>query len=141
MNFLLVAIPVIIVVVGLIFVVVMFSDSNRHLKNMDTASQLELERKKEEALEKVRKLKERGFVPVEEPKNENLSQEDLNSKVNNQAEEIEKLKAELEKLKKNSKSKNISAVVSEKNLKLNFSKDSLVRGLITKEYLQKKNKR
>lgn len=141
MNFLLVAIPVIIVVVGLIFVVVMFSDSNRHLKNMDTASQLELERKKEEALEKVRKLKERGFVPVEEPESENLSQEDLNSKVNNQAEEIEKLKAELEELKKNSKSKNISAVVSEKNLKLNFSKDSLVRGLITKEYLQKKNKR
>lgn len=141
MDFLLVAVPVIILVVGIIFAIVMLSDSNRHVKNMDTASQLELERNKEAALEEIRKIKARGFVPEDCLEKEVSAQDDLSAKVNTQAEEIEKLRTELEKLKKNSKNNNASIVTSEKESKLNFSKENLVRGLITKEYLQKKNRR
>ncbi|MBF0710264.1 MULTISPECIES: hypothetical protein [unclassified Gemella] len=135
MNFLFVAIPVIVVLVGLIFVIVMFSDSNKHVNNMDTARQLELERNKEAALEEVRKLKNREFT-LEENSNE---MDDLNSKVNTQAEEIEKLRAELEELRKNSQKKEISNIVENKSI-LNFSKTNIVKGLITKEYLEKKGR-
>lgn len=141
MDFLFVAIPVIVVVVGLTFVVVMFSDSNRHVKNMDTASQLELERKREEALEEIRKIKARGFLPEEEsPEKSDNTKDDLNTKVNAQADEIEKLRAELEELKKNNRAQE-SYKLTEKNNILNFSKENIVRGLIAKEYLPKKDRR
>lgn len=141
MEFLFVAIPVIVVVVGLTFAVVMFSDSNRHVKNMDTASQLELERKREEALEEIRKIKARGFVPEEEsPEKSDNTKDDLNTKVNAQADEIEKLRAELEELKKNNRAQE-SYKLTEKNNLLNFSKENIVRGLIAKEYLPKKDRR
>lgn len=141
MDFLFVAIPVIVVVVGLTFAIVMFSDSNRHVKNMDTASQLELERKREEALEEIRKIKARGFVPEEEsPEKSDNTKDDLNTKVNAQADEIEKLRAELEELKKNNRAQE-SYKLTEKNNILNFSKENIVRGLIAKEYLPKKDRR
>ncbi|MDO4814521.1 MAG: hypothetical protein Q3988_05425 [Gemella sp.] len=141
MNFLFVAIPVIVAVVGITFVIVMLGDSNKHVKNMDTASQLELERNKEAALEEVKKIKARGFVPEESVETTEETEIDLNSKVNTQAEEIEKLRAELEELKKNARNSGVVNIVSEKKSIIEFSKESLVRGLVTKEYLQKKDRR
>lgn len=141
MDFLVVAIPVVVVVVGIIFVIVMLSDSKRYVKNMDTASQLELEKNKEAALEEVRKIKARGFIPENLSDTKKENEIDLNSKVNTQAQEIEKLRAELEKLKKSSRNSGITNIITEKKSIIDFSKESLVRGLITKEYLQKKDRR
>lgn len=146
MSFLFVAIPVIIVVVGVSLAFVFLSDSKKHVSRMDTEQQNNLEKMRQEALQEVDKLKSRSNKSIHSADSEVVDVNEVNKKIEDQSEEIERLKKELAKLK-SSKTTDSNLGIANINLSDNstsqlvFSRENIVRGLITKEYLPRKNRR
>lgn len=146
MSFLFVAIPVIIVVVGVSLAFVFLSDSKKHVSRMDTEQQNNLEKMRQEALQEVDKLKSRSNKSIHSVDSEVVDVNEVNKKIEDQSEEIERLKKELAKLK-SSKTTDSNLGIANINLSDNstsqlvFSRENIVRGLITKEYLPRKNRR
>ncbi|MBF0714922.1 hypothetical protein [Gemelliphila palaticanis] len=126
-------IPIAIFIIFSIFIFVKFSDSNKHLDNMDTQSKLELERLRKEVIDKI--------------KNKNINSSETESNYEQLMSEVKKNQketSELQNIIKNYHNKKYEYVENKKeesfSNRLSFNKDNLVRGLIAKEYLDRKKR-
>lgn len=143
MEFLLFAIPIIIIVIGGIVLTVVLSDSNKHIKKLDTSSKLELEKLRRETMEQIRKLKNKEYVPEKEITFDNKSFEENIKEQNKKVLELEKQLTEYKNTLKNTNTKLREVDYNFDNTnekKLIFNKQNLVRGIIAKEYLNRKRR-
>ncbi|MBU0278108.1 MULTISPECIES: hypothetical protein [unclassified Gemella] len=137
MNFLILSIPIILIILSLIVVFVLSTDSNKHLKNLDTNNKLKLERLRELALEEVNKIKNINTnkkTSLVEKNNE--YQKNILNKLN--VEKENRLgNYSIDTINKNK----VSNVTSNKNSKkIIFTKKNIVRGIIAREYFLRVNK-
>lgn len=133
MGVIFLGIPIAIFIIFSIFIFVKFSNSNKHLENMDTQSKLELERLRKEVIEKIRNKNNKSDSEL-------LSYEELFQEVKQNQKDI----AELQNIIKNYHAKKYEEINdSQDEIKtgsLVFNKENLVRGIIAKEYLERRKR-
>lgn len=162
MSFLLFAAPIIFIIFLIIFVMVFSSDSKRYQRKLDNTKQMELDRARQSALktvEEIRRLKQ-GSTPKTTDyhvhgKSKALSEQKENarkqvvSKIDVQNDVHSSTFNEYQKYYNENYNKGQNkfakqrqfqsqTVIKRNEKKLVFSKENLVRGLIAKEYLNRK---
>lgn len=133
MGVIFLGIPIAIFIIFSIFIFVKFSNSNKHLENMDTQSKLELERLRKEVIEKIRNKNNKSDSEL-------LSYEELFQEAKQNQKDI----AQLQNIIKNYHAKKYEEINdSQDEIKagsLVFNKENLVRGIIAKEYLERRKR-
>lgn len=154
MSFLIFAVPIVVIIIFVIFLTVFLSDSKKYKKNLDNSKQVELDRAREAALKRVKSITEANLNPKSKETNtfevesssllgkrdetpkENISQQSTF----NQYEEY--YKKNYQNRTQSLKSQELSSNNNDNKVKkLEFSKKNLVKGLIAKEYLNRKKSR
>ncbi|MGX7111737.1 hypothetical protein [Gemella cuniculi] len=157
MSFVFFALPISFIIIFVIFLTVVVSDSKKYRRNLDNAKQVELDRAREQALKTVEQIKSKikfdsvteniGTNPVTR-KTEKLDSEHntINSRFDTQEEQATVNQYQQYYNKNRSRFKEQydfqDFQAQENNEKdiptLVFSKENMVRGLIAKEYLNKR---
>lgn len=158
MSFLLFAAPIIFIIFLIIFVMVFSSDSKRYQRKLDNTKQMELDRARQSALktvEEIRRLKQ-GSTPEttdyhvhekskalseqkEDARKQVVSKQDSNNSTINEYQKYynENYNKGQNKFAKQRQFQS-QTITERSEKKLVFSKENLVRGLIAKEYLNRK---
>lgn len=145
MDFLLVAIPLIFVIIVVVLLAVFLGNSTKYLEKLDTSKKLELEKLKQEAIERINDLKTNNGKKILIDKELANSQKIMSEiqKQNVEIESISKTILEYKKhIEKKANKKQMEDIYIDKNSqpkKLVFNNKNLVRGIIANEYLNKRN--
>ncbi|MGX7068575.1 crotonobetainyl-CoA--carnitine CoA-transferase [Gemella bergeri] len=156
MTFVLFAVPIIFIVILIIFATVILSDSNKYKKHLNNASQIELDKAREFALRTMEEIKK---IRSEYDAQKSLNEQNLPNTNREPKKEFASIKGKtlqqqrtLNKYEEyyNEKHHGTKNILSEPinndwlskevySKKLVLSKENIVRGLIAKEYLNRKN--
>ena len=156
MEFLLFAIPIIILILVIIIFSVLNSDSKKYLSKLDNQKQIELEKLKQETISKIKKLKNENNSSlkqqlvdknIEEQKKLLETIKKQTQVIDNTVEAVNKYKEYLltNEKKENKKLEHITVdnnykFEEKQTSKLAFNSKNLVRGIIANEYLTRKTK-
>ena len=157
MSFLIFAAPIIFIIIFAIFAVVFASDSKRYRKNLDNSKQMELDNAREQALKAVEEMKR-----IKEAAKNGLNNSEFKEKTleNQQVykEDIYEQQVDSSTVNKYQQYYNENynrgknrfdiqrnfqqtSIKQEDTKKLEFSKESLVRGILANEYLNRNTRR
>ena len=141
MSFLIFAAPIIFIIIFVIFIAVFSSDSKKYRRNLDNNKQMQLDEARENALKAVEQIRRNK----NESNYSNGTSSTASSTVNNQStlntyqEYYNKhYNRGTSKFRQQRNFQNINNSAAGDTPTLVFSKENLVRGLIAKEYLNKK---
>ncbi|MBF0713914.1 hypothetical protein HZY83_04365 [Gemella sp. GH3] len=145
---LLIIFPIITLIISAIVIGVYFSDSNKHKKRLNNNESARLEQLRKEVIKNINAIKSMNKTK-EDLNNENINlQKNLISAINKQSQEINKFSDDLKNYRNSIASNyNKEIIVENSNIKtynnnkLIFNKNNIVRGLITSEYIERKNNR
>ena len=144
MSFLIFAAPIIFIIIFAIFVIVFASDSKRYRKNLDNSKQMELDNAREQALkavEEMKRIKEKTLENQQVYKEDIYEQQVDSSTVNKYQqyynENYNRGKNRFD-IQRNFQQ---TSIKQEDTKKLEFSKESLVRGILANEYLNRNTRR
>ena len=144
MSFLIFAAPITFIIIFAIFVIVFASDSKRYRKNLDNSKQMELDNAREQALkavEEMKRIKEKTLENQQVYKEDIYEQQVDSSTVNKYQqyynENYNRGKNRFD-IQRNFQQ---TSIKQEDTKKLEFSKESLVRGILANEYLNRNTRR
>ncbi|AME09260.1 MULTISPECIES: hypothetical protein [Gemella] len=158
MTFVLFAVPIIFIVILIIFAAVFLSDSKKYKKRLNNSKQIELDRAREFALKTIEEIKKirSGYDAQKSLSRQNLPNTNrepkkevatIKRKTLQQQRTLNKYEQYYNK-KHNETKKTLFEPINNTRLskevyskKLVYSKENIVRGLIAKEYLNRKNTR
>ena len=144
MSFLIFAAPIIFIIIFAIFVIVFASDSKRYRKNLDNSKQMELDNAREQALKAVEEMKRIKENTLENPQvyKEDIYEQQVDSSTVNKYQQYYNENYNRGKnrfdIQRNFQQ---TSIKQEDTKKLEFSKESLVRGILANEYLNRNTRR
>lgn len=139
MNLLLFSIFPIIIIIAITIASIYFSDSNKYKKKLSNNEQIKLEQLREEVIKRIKDIKSTN---KNELNDENIKlQKDLISTIKKQSKEIQGLTDSLRNYKDDMNLKHRKQIIKDKNINLVFNQKNIIRGLITTEYIERKNRR
>ena len=144
MSILLITLPIVTIFIFGMLWWVLSSDSKSYMKNMDTSTQLELEKKRKEVQEEIaKKIANAAQNKLQNTQKTTRSSKKMPVKQNPDIPVVNRY----EKYLKQRQIENIGRKeypteksLSSNNKTLVFSKENIIRGLITKEYLNRPNR-
>lgn len=147
MSFLIFAAPIIFIIIFVIFIAVFSSDSKKYRRNLDNNKQMQLDEARENALKAVEKIRRNKNESNYSNGTSSTASSTVRTSVQTVSEQNnqstlntyqEYYNRGTSKFRQQRNFQNINNSVAGDTPTLVFSKENLVRGLIAKEYLNKK---